>query len=58
MAEDPQDVLARWRGAYALERQWIDAQWENVGYWQKHDTLYWNWYYWPQFEWRSIRESL
>lgn len=50
------DKLAEWQAAYALECQWIDSRWENIRYWEHWEWLYLEYWYYPKFDWRSIRE--
>jgi hypothetical protein len=53
---DPEDKLARWRAAYALERQYIESKWDNL--WIQHwEYLYEEEYlipFWKHGYWMSI----
>ena len=49
-------ALEEFRKQYELERQWLDVQVELRPF-ELQQYQWWDWYYYDQFNWRSIRED-
>lgn len=56
MGDQPHEALAEFCRQYALERQWLDIKAEARPF-ERQEYLWWDWYYFDQFNWRSIREG-
>lgn len=52
----PTERLAEFERTYALERRWADEQLELLPF-QRQEAAWWNWYYWSQFDWRSMTKE-
>jgi hypothetical protein len=51
------DALAKFQAAYALERQLIDRTAEEMLVFERHEYQWWDWYYYDQFNWRSMTKA-
>lgn len=49
--------LKEWTESYALERQLIERTAEEMAPFEKHDRQWWDWYYYDQFNWRSMTKE-
>jgi hypothetical protein len=51
------DVLEKFQAAYALERQLIERTLEEMRPFEKQEYQWWDWYYYDQFNWRSMTKE-
>jgi hypothetical protein len=51
------DALERFWATYALERQLLERTAEEMQPFEKQEYQWWDWYYYDQFNWRSMTKE-